>query len=145
MPAWVDQGFQEYVERMPRQCGLQIKAFPVEKRSKSAVLRNLLEREGERLLAAIPGNAIAVVLDVDGQLWDTQRLAANLGQWLQSGRDAAFLIGGPDGLAPACYGRADYRWSLSPLTLPHGLVRVVVAEQLFRAWSILRNHPYHRG
>ena len=145
MPTWVDAGLQHYATRMPRECALEIRAFPVEKRPKSGAVSAQVQREGERLLAALAHNCLVIAVDERGKAWSTRQLAAYLEEWLSSGMDVAFLIGGPDGLSSACRERADYQWSVSALTLPHGLVRVIVAEQLYRAWSILRNHPYHRG
>ena len=97
------------------------------------------------MLAAIPERSLVVALDVGGSAWDTPALAARLREWLQSGRDIVLLVGGPDGLSGDCLRRADLRWSLSALTLPHALVRVVLAEQLYRAWTIISGHPYHRS
>lgn len=97
------------------------------------------------MLAALPAGAGVTALDERGKCWNTLELARRLQAWLAEGRDRALLVGGPDGLAPACRERAEESWSLSPLTLPHGLVRVVMAEALYRAWSVLRNHPYHRA
>ena len=97
------------------------------------------------MLAAIPRGALVVALEVGGRAWDTETLSARLGDWMQGGRDLALLVGGPEGLSAECLARAELRWSLSPLTLPHPLVRVVLAEQLYRAWSLLRGHPYHRA
>ena len=97
------------------------------------------------MLAAIPAGSIVIALDVLGKSWSTEQLASQLDQWLASGQDVALLVGGPEGLSPACLQRADLKWSLSALTFPHPLVRIILAEQLFRAWSILSNHPYHRG
>jgi 23S rRNA (pseudouridine1915-N3)-methyltransferase len=97
------------------------------------------------MLKAIPKGCRIVALDVGGKAWSTEQLSDQLGQWMGAGPDIALLVGGPEGLAEACLQQADGRWSLSPLTLPHPLVRVVVAEQLYRAWSLLRNHPYHRA
>jgi 23S rRNA (pseudouridine1915-N3)-methyltransferase len=97
------------------------------------------------MLKAIPKGSQVLGMDVAGSTWSTERLSERLERWMADGRDIALLVGGPEGLAPDCLRRADARWSLSPLTLPHPLVRVVVAEQLYRAWSIMRNHPYHRG
>jgi len=97
------------------------------------------------MLAAIPERSLVVALDVGGSAWDTPGLAARLQEWLQSGRDIVLLVGGPDGLSGDCLRRADLRWSLSALTLPHALVRVVLAEQLYRAWTIISGHPYHRS
>jgi 23S rRNA (pseudouridine1915-N3)-methyltransferase len=97
------------------------------------------------MLAAIPERSLVVALDVGGRAWDTPALAVRLQEWLQSGRDIVLLVGGPDGLSGDCLRRADLRWSLSALTLPHALVRVVLAEQLYRAWTIISGHPYHRS
>src|SRR5579885_1493093 len=104
-----------------------------------------LAAEGERMLAALPKAAHVVALDAAGAAWRSEELAARLQRWRLLGKDLAFLIGGPDGLAPAVLARADERWSLGPLTLPHPLVRILVAEQLYRAASLLAGHPYHRG
>ena len=97
------------------------------------------------MLAAIPKGCLVIALDVKGKTWSTDELSTQLDNWMAGGQDVALLVGGPEGLATSCLEAARVRWSLSPLTLPHPLVRVVVAEQLYRAWSILRNHPYHRA
>lgn len=141
---WVEQGYREFARRLPPECALRLTEVPAGKRSKNADIPRLVEREGERLLAAVPAGALVIALDVLGSGWNTAQLAGRLAQWLQGGRDVALLVGGPDGLAPACLERAELCWSLSPLTLPHALVRVIVAEQIYRAWSICRGHPYHR-
>ena len=145
MPAWVNTGTQEYANRMPSQCQLQIREISAEKRTKNSDLQRIRQTEGEKLLAAIPDGSLVVTLDVRGKAWSTEQLSQQLDAWMMSGRDVALLVGGPEGLSPACLQRAEQSWSLSPLTFPHPLVRIVVAEQLFRAWSILTNHPYHRG
>jgi 23S rRNA (pseudouridine1915-N3)-methyltransferase len=116
----------------------------LEKRTRSSQLSRLIEKEGQRMLAAVPVGAHVVALDEAGRGWSTVELAERLQSWIDRGSPVAMLIGGPDGLSPACFERAAERWALSPLTLPHGLVRVVVAEALYRAWSLLQNHPYHR-
>ena len=144
MPAWVTQGFEEYARRLPADCALQLVEIPAGKRGKNADIARITRDEGERTLAAIPRGARVVALDVEGRAWRTEQLAGQLDDWRHDGRDVALLVGGPEGLAPACLARAEQRWSLSPLTLPHPLVRIVVAEQLYRAWSILQGHPYHR-
>jgi len=144
LPSWVNHAYREYASRMPKECALTLREIPVAKRRKSASTKQLVEKECRSILAAIPRNGIVLALDRQGKSWSTEILAVNLEQWLQSGRELALLIGGPDGLDKDCLGRADHRWSLSALTFPHALVRVMVAEQLFRAWSIVRNHPYHR-
>ncbi|HPQ96504.1 MAG: 23S rRNA (pseudouridine(1915)-N(3))-methyltransferase RlmH [Thiothrix sp.] len=145
MPAWVQEASTAYAARLPPHCQLLIRELAPEKRGRQADVRRIREREGSRLLAAIPDGCLVIALDVQGRSWSTEKLAGELEQWLQSGRDVALLVGGPDGLSAACLARADLRWSLSALTFPHPLVRVILAEQLFRAWSILANHPYHRG
>ncbi|WP_296898280.1 23S rRNA (pseudouridine(1915)-N(3))-methyltransferase RlmH [Thiohalocapsa sp.] len=108
-------------------------------------LPRLRRDEGARILAAVPARARVVALDLRGRAWSSEQLASELAGWLADGRDIALLVGGPNGLSDACLARAEQRWSLSPLTLPHPLVRVLVAEQLYRAWSQLQGHPYHRG
>ena len=143
MPGWVDEGFREYAGRMPRECRLELKEIPLGKRGKGADPARAVAEEGRRMLSAAEGSA-RVCLDVRGRAVDTPALARRLQGWMGDGRDVALLVGGPDGLDPACLEGADWRWSLSPLTLPHALVRVLVAEQLYRAWSILAGHPYHR-
>lgn len=144
MPGWVEQGVAEYARRLPPEMKWELKEIPLATRGKNADLDRAIVQEGEKMLAAIPESDHVVALEVTGQPWTTPQLAGQLEQWLGSGQHLSLLIGGPDGLAAACRGRARQAWSLSPLTLPHPLVRVVVAEQLYRAWSILHNHPYHR-
>ncbi|MES9966765.1 MAG: 23S rRNA (pseudouridine(1915)-N(3))-methyltransferase RlmH [Sedimenticola sp.] len=145
MPRWVQEGYLEYAKRLPGECSLKLVEIAPGHRGKSADIARTLRDEGERMLKAIPGNCQVIALDVKGKAWNTEQLSDRLGDWMNEGRDLALLIGGPEGLAEACLQRADGRWSLSALTMPHPLVRVVVAEQLYRAWSILRNHPYHRA
>ena len=144
MPRWVTEGYAEYARRLPPECALNLVEVAAGKRGKGADLARLQAKEGERMLKAVPKGAYTVALDQRGRAWTTEGLAERLETWLGGGRDVALLVGGPEGLAPECSARADAAWSLSPLTLPHPLVRVVVAEQLFRAWSILKGHPYHR-
>jgi 23S rRNA (pseudouridine1915-N3)-methyltransferase len=144
MPDWVTQGYEEYVRRLPRECELILKEIAPARRGKNADIARLREDEGERMLAAVSRDEYVVALDVGGKPWSTPDLAHNLDRWLANGRDVALLVGGPDGLSPACRQRADQAWSLSPLTFPHPIVRVIVAEQIYRAWSIRQNHPYHR-
>ncbi len=145
MPAWVEQGYQEYARRLPRECALVLKQIPLGPRGKSRPLAHALQEEGRRMLAALDARQRVVALDVAGQSWSTLQLARELGEWMGSGEDVSLLVGGPDGLDPPCLARAQRRWSLSPLTLPHPLVRVLLAEQLYRAWSLINGHPYHRG
>ncbi|MDP2399798.1 MAG: 23S rRNA (pseudouridine(1915)-N(3))-methyltransferase RlmH [Burkholderiales bacterium] len=145
MPAWIDEGFIEYAKRMPREMPLALKELKPAQRSASAGdLPRWLATEAERIEAALPESALRVVLDEKGRSFPTRGLAVNLEQWRREGRDVAFIIGGADGLADGIRKSADLLWSLSPLTLPHGLVRVILAEQLYRAASLLTHHPYHR-
>ena len=144
MPAWVTQGYEEYARRLPRECRLRLVEIPPCKRRKALPATRMQVEEGRQILATIPQQARVVALDVRGQAWDTQTLATMVQDWMQDGRDIALLVGGPDGLSRDCLERADIRWSLSAHTLPHALVRVILAEQLYRAWSILAGHPYHR-
>ena len=144
MPGWVDQAVQEYGVRMPRELKLQWREIPLARRGKDNNAEALCRREGEHILKAIPEGDQVIALDVKGVSWSTQELATQLGKWQMSGDNYSLLIGGPDGLSPECLARAGRRWSLSNLTLPHPLVRVLLAEQLYRAWTITVNHPYHR-
>ncbi len=143
MPEWVESGYQEYSKRMPPECSLHLIEVPAQKRGKGSDTTRILAQEGERMVAAIPKGALILALAVRGRVWSTEQLAEQMQGWLQAGRDVALLIGGPEGLDPGCERRADVCWSLSPLTFPHPLMRVILAEQLYRAMSILKNHPYH--
>jgi 23S rRNA (pseudouridine1915-N3)-methyltransferase len=144
-PSWVDAGTEEYSKRLRGRCTLEIKTVPLARRTASLPVERAVADEGERMLASLPAAAHIVTLLEDGKAWSTRELAAKLEAWMQRGAPVAFLVGGPDGLSSACVRRANERWSLSKLTLPHGLVRVVVAEALYRAWSLAENHPYHRA
>lgn len=144
MPDWVETAFAEYQRRFPKDMPLELIEIPAGKRGKNADIPRILQKEGELTLAALAKGARVVTLDIPGKPWTTPQLAQQLEAWKQDGRDVALLIGGPEGLAPECKAAAEQSWSLSPLTLPHPLVRVVVAESLYRAWSITANHPYHR-
>ena len=145
MPKWVEQGYSEYAKRLPRECALRLLEITPGHRGKGADIARAVREEGERILKAIPRDAIVVALEINGKTWNTEQLTEKLDDWLGSGRDVALLVGGADGLTDQCRKRADILWSLSPLTLPHPLVRVVLSEQIYRAWSVLRNHPYHRA
>jgi len=145
MPAWVTEGYREYARRMPRECSLALTEVPLGRRGKSRPVERAVTEEGSRMLAAVSEKQRVIALDVGGRGWSTVQLAGELGGWMQDGRDVSLLVGGPDGLAADCLARADQRWSLSPLTLPHPLVRVVLAEQLYRAWTLMSGHPYHRA
>ena len=145
MPSRVTDGYEDYAGRMPPECKLVLKEIALGASRSGGDARKAMQEEGAAMLAALPAGAGVTALDVRGKPVDTAGLAKLLNRWLQEGRDRALLIGGPDGLAPECLARAESRLSLSALTLPHALVRVVVAEQIYRAWSILKNHPYHRA
>ena len=145
MPAWVTTGFEDYQKRLNQEISLDLTAIPAKKRTKSSDVERLTRQEGEAMLAAIHGGDHVIALDVKGKELSTEQLAQRLAQLLQQGDNLALLVGGPEGLAPACSARAVERWSLSKLTLPHPLVRVLLAEQLYRAWSVLKGHPYHRS
>ena len=144
MPEWVEAGYREYAKRLPRECRLELHEIPAGRRAKGADIRRLIEQEGARQLAAVPAGAHVVALDRLGKQLDTEALAQELKRHLAGGEHLALLVGGPEGLAPACLDRAKERWALSKLTLAHPVVRVVLAEQLYRAWSIIQNLPYHR-
>lgn len=145
MPDWVTAGYQEYARRMPSGLPLELVEIPLAHRGRNPDIPRLVQKESDAMLAAVaPGDRV-VALEVGGRAWSTEKLAAQLENWQMDGRDVCFLVGGPDGLGEPCRARADLLWSLSPLTLPHPLVRILVAEQLYRAWSITRNHPYHRA
>ena len=143
LPAWVQEGYAEYAKRLSRELPLQL--VEISTKSRSRDVARAIADEGTAILASIPKSAHVVALDGRGQPWSSEDVAVQLTRWRMLGQDLAFVIGGPDGLAPAVFARAQQRWSLGPATLPHPLVRIVVAEQLYRAVSQLGNHPYHRG
>ncbi len=144
MPAWVEQGFDEYAKRLPRDFPVEMIELPLAARSKNFDVKRVMEKEGQAMLAATGKGDEIICLDVKGRSWGTEKLSQELADWRMSGKNFSLLIGGPDGLAPACLRAANRSWSLSALTLPHPLVRIVVIEQLYRAWTILQNHPYHK-
>jgi 23S rRNA (pseudouridine1915-N3)-methyltransferase len=144
-PDWVGAGADDYAQRLRGRCTLEIKTVPLARRTTTTPVDRAVADEGERLLALVPSDAHVVALTETGKPWSTKDLAGKLEAWMLRGAPVCLLVGGPDGLSPACAARANERWSLSNLTLPHGLVRVVVAEALYRAWSLLENHPYHRA
>jgi len=145
MPSWVTEAWIEYTRRMPQGMAISLREISLAKRSKNADTRRLTAVESKAMYAAMPKNARVIALDVKGQSWSTEKLASRLEQWMGEGRDVGFMIGGPEGIDTRVLQKADDRWSLGPLTLPHPLVRVVLAEQLYRAWTITQNHPYHRA
>ena len=144
MPKWVEEGFKEYKRRFPHDMPLELIEITAGKRGKNADIKRILEKEGDLTLAAIPKGNRIITLEVEGRPWSTPHLATNLEKWQLDGRNVSILIGGPEGLAPSCIKASEQKWSLSALTLPHPMVRVIVAEALYRAWSINNNHPYHR-
>ncbi len=129
---------------MPRECALTLTEVPTRHRGKAADLKRAVDKEGERLIQSIPEGALVIALDAEGEPWTTKQLADRLDEWRTIYQHVALLVGSAEGLSAACLERAQLRWSLSPLTLPHGLARIFVAEQLYRAWTILSGHPYHR-
>jgi 23S rRNA (pseudouridine1915-N3)-methyltransferase len=145
MPYWVASGFDEYASRMPRDARIELIEVKPEKRPAGADLARVLEREAQRLQAALPAGCLQVVLDERGRTFDSGAFARQFGQWRATGEDIAFLIGGADGLSARLKSAASMLLSLSPLTLPHGLARVVLVEQLYRAHTLLIGHPYHRA
>ena len=144
MPDWVDAGFAEYAKRMPREMPLDLVEVKAEPRSGGKPVAILMQAEAERLRAALPPRCRRVILDERGSDMTTRMLAERLDRWAAQGDDIAFLIGGADGLDPGFKGSADETMRLSSLTLPHGLARVVLAEAIYRAGSLLKGHPYHR-
>ncbi|WP_246795560.1 23S rRNA (pseudouridine(1915)-N(3))-methyltransferase RlmH [Burkholderia perseverans] len=145
MPGWVSTGFDEYAKRMPPELRLELREIKPELRSGGRSAESVMAAEKTRIEAALPKNARVVALDERGRDWTSMQLAQALPGWQQDGRDVAFVIGGADGLDPELKARADLLLRISSLTLPHGMVRVLLAEQLYRAWSITQNHPYHRA
>ncbi|MDR3480241.1 MAG: 23S rRNA (pseudouridine(1915)-N(3))-methyltransferase RlmH [Burkholderiaceae bacterium] len=144
MPAWIEAGFAEYVKRMPAECRIHLKEIKPVERSGSKTSETAMALERAKIEAALPKGCRIVTLDERGKDLTTVQLSQLLTQWQQDGRDVSFIIGGADGLDAEFKARADMLIRISSLTLPHGMVRVLLAEQLYRAWSITQNHPYHR-
>ena len=144
MPRWVSMAWQEYAQRFPRSVRLELAEIPLERRGRNADIARLRTQEGIALMNSAPKRARSISLDVGGKQWSTQDLAVRLEDWMAGGRDICLMVGGPDGLSAECLSFAESSWSLGPLTFPHPLVRVVLAEQLYRAWTIVNHHPYHR-
>ena len=144
MPDWVDAGCNEYLKRLPSELNLEIVELPLGQRGKGADINRAIQREGEAMLKAIGEHDHVIALDVLGKPWSTKQLAEKLQHWQLSGDNFSLLVGGPDGLAPECLKQANSKWSLSALTLPHPLVRILLAEQIYRAGTINAGHPYHR-
>ena len=145
MPGWVATGLAEYCKRLGRELPLELVALRSGLRTRKQPIQRAIEMEGAAMLARVSATDRVIALDGRGQTWSSEGLAKQLADWRMDGRNLVFLIGGADGLAPALLDRAELRWSLGALTLPHMLVRVIVAEQLYRAMCQLSGHPYHRG
>lgn len=143
-PAWVDDAFRTYTERFPREWQFRIDTIATAKRTKKETATRAVNTEAQRVLAKLKADEQLVLLDEQGTHLSSHALAARLDDWQFDGRKLNFLIGGPDGVSTDCHERANFTWSLSKLTLPHGLARVLFAEQLYRAWSLRAGHPYHR-
>ncbi|OHC90929.1 MAG: 23S rRNA (pseudouridine(1915)-N(3))-methyltransferase RlmH [Sideroxydans sp. RIFOXYD2_FULL_59_7] len=144
MPAWITEGFNEYAKRMPREAVISLVEIKPEPRSTGKTTAQIMECEAQRILAALPDSAHCIALDEHGATPTTKQLAQQLKDWMQQGGDVAFIIGGADGLHESVKQRARQLMALSAFTLPHGMVRVLLAEQLYRAHSLMHNHPYHR-
>ncbi|KRB93816.1 23S rRNA (pseudouridine(1915)-N(3))-methyltransferase RlmH [Noviherbaspirillum sp. Root189] len=144
MPGWIEDGFGEYAKRMPPECRIQLKEIKPVERSGSKTAETVMALERVKIEAAIPKGSRIIALDERGKDITTMQLSRFLTEWQQDGRDVTFLIGGADGLDAGLKASADMLVRISSLTLPHGMVRVLLAEQLYRAWSITQNHPYHR-
>jgi 23S rRNA (pseudouridine1915-N3)-methyltransferase len=144
MPAWITSGYQEYAKRMPRECSLELVELAPAKRTKQSNVAKIVEEEGKKILAFIKDTDYVVALEMKGKQWTTQLLADKLSSWQGIHTRIVFVIGGADGLSDCCLKRANEQWCLSQLTFPHPLVRVVLAEQLYRGWSLMNHHPYHR-
>ncbi len=144
MPGWVTEGYNEYARRLPREHTPRLVELPLANRSKAVNVDRIKAREGTQIMAALSKGAHVVALDVGGKSLSTRALADKLQAWQMRGTDIDLVIGGPDGLSSECKDRADELLSLSALTLPHPLVRLVIIEQIYRAWTIVRNHPYHK-
>jgi 23S rRNA (pseudouridine1915-N3)-methyltransferase len=143
-PTWVDDAFENYAARFPREWKFRLDRIATARRSKNNKSQTAMDAECEQILSRIKANEQVVLLDERGKQMTSKTLASSLSDWQADGRDLCFVIGGPDGVADACRQRADTVWSLSDLTLPHGLARVLFSEQMYRAWSLQNGHPYHR-
>lgn len=144
MPDWIAAGYAEFAKRLPRDCPLELVEVKAEPRTSGKTPAAMMAAEAERLRQALPARRRLVILDERGDDVSTRQLAERMKKWMSLGDDVAFVIGGPDGLAPELKDAADERLRLSSLTLPHAMVRVLLAEALYRAWSLMNNHPYHR-
>lgn len=144
MPSWISAGFNEYAKRMPREAAITLVEIKPEPRNSGKTAAQIMEAEAQRIKAALPSSALCIALDEHGATPTTKQLAQQMQDWMQQGRDVAFVIGGADGLHESFKQQAQQLLALSAFTLPHGMVRVLLAEQLYRAHSLMHNHPYHR-
>lgn len=144
-PSWVDEAVGIYTQRLPREWRFRLDTIPTVRRTKNDKSLQATEAEGERIIAKLGATEQAILLDERGKQLSSKLLAAKLADWQADGRDLCFVIGGPDGVSETVRQRADMMWALSQLTLPHGLVRALLSEQLYRAWSLQTGHPYHRA
>ncbi len=144
MPEWISAGFNEYAKRMPREAKTELLEIKPEPRTSGKTTTQIMEAEAQRIKSALPASCLRIALDERGANWTTRQLADRMQQWMGEGRDVAFIIGGADGLHQSVKENAQQLLALSALTLPHAMVRVLLAEQLYRAHSLLHNHPYHR-
>lgn len=144
MPSWVQEGYDEYAKRLPKELTPHVVSLPLANRSKNTNKAKTIAQEGDAMLAKLQSGAKVIALDVLGKQLSTEKLSQKMASWQLEGQNIEILVGGPDGLDPRCLSQADEKWSLSAMTLPHPLVRVVIIEQLYRAWTLLNNHPYHK-
>lgn len=144
-PTWVDDAFGIYSERFPREWKFRLDVIPAVRRIKNDKSRQAMETEGDLIQSKLAATEQVILLDERGKHLTSKALAAKLSDWQSDGRDLCFVIGGPDGVSRSVRQRADMMWSMSQLTLPHGMARVLLSEQLFRAWSLQSGHPYHRA
>lgn len=145
MPGWVDEAFADYQRRFPRNLQVKLKALEASRRTATVNQQRGRQVESDLLIGAVAPGSRIVCLDEGGKSWSTAQVSNQLADWMQDGRSVSLLIGGADGMTEQCLQQADQRWSLSPLTLPHPMVRVILIEQLYRGWSMLQNMPYHRA
>ncbi len=144
MPDWISAGFNEYAKRMPREIKIELLEIKPEPRSTGKTAAQIMAAEAQRILRAVPPDCLSIALDEHGAQFTTRQLAAQIQQWMSAGHDVAFIIGGADGLHDSVKQAAQQSMALSQFTLPHAMVRVLLAEQLYRAYSLMHNHPYHR-
>lgn len=144
MPAWINAGYDEYARRLPKELQPRLIELPLALRSRSSNIDKIKKTESDQIIASLKTNTQVILLDVLGKSLSTPDLAKKLEAWQMVGTDVSLIIGGPDGVSSECKAQANELWSLSALTMPHPLVRIVLIEQLYRAWTITQNHPYHK-